>query len=93
MKREFLKLLETDEEFRLAVAAKLGLLEILNELKKLREDFNKLYEKNLEHDKRFEAIEKKLEELISVVKEHGEAIDELASQITALGNRYGICID
>ncbi len=52
--------MDEDEEFRLAVAAKLGLLEILNELRKLREDFNKLYQKSLEHDKRFEAIERKL---------------------------------
>jgi len=146
LRRELLKLLDEDEEFRLAVAAKLGLREILEELRKLREDFNKLYAKSLEHDKRFEAIERKLlehdkrfeaieselkklredfnrhiqesskrfeaierkllehdkrfeaierrlEELISVVKRHGEAIDKLASQIAALGNRYGIYTD
>ena len=60
VKKEFLKLLEVDEEFRLAVAAKLGLLEILTEIRRLREDFDKLYRKSLEHDKRFEAIERKL---------------------------------
>ena len=71
LKSALLKLLEEDEEFRLAVAAKLGLLEILSELRKLREDFNKhaeesskrfeaLEKKMIEHDKRFEAIERKL---------------------------------
>ncbi len=60
LKKRFLELLDRDEEFRLAVAAKIGLLEILSELKRLREDFNKLYQKSLEHDKRFEAIERKL---------------------------------
>jgi len=60
LKKELLRLLEIDEEFRLAVAAKLGLREILDELRKLREDFNKLYAKSLEHDKRFEVLEKKL---------------------------------
>ncbi len=60
LKSVLLKLLEEDEEFRYVVAAKIGLLEILEELKRLREDFNKLYQKSLEHDKRFEAIERKL---------------------------------
>ena len=60
LKKELLRLLEIDEEFRLAVAAKLGLREILEELRKLREDFNKLYAKSLEHDKRFEVLERKL---------------------------------
>ncbi|MGC8932748.1 MAG: PD-(D/E)XK nuclease family protein [Candidatus Methanodesulfokora sp.] len=54
LKKEFLRLLEEDEEFRLAVAGALGygevlrrleehdkkFAEILNEIKKLREDFN-----------------------------------------------------
>lgn len=71
-KKRFLKALEEDEEFRYAVAARLGLLEILNELKKLREDFNKFMKESskrfetierklLEHDKRFEAIERELQ--------------------------------
>ncbi len=99
-KERFLRTLEVDEEFRLVVAAKLGLLEILNELKRLREDFNKLYQKSLEHDKRFEemnrrfeAIEDVLRSFAEAVKQHGEAINKLASQITALGNRYGIYTD
>lgn len=42
LKEEFLKLLKEDEEFRLAVAGLLGLEEVLRELRRLREDFNKL---------------------------------------------------
>ena len=53
LKSKFLDLLKKDEEFRLAVAGLIGLDAILNELKKL-------HEKGLEHDKRFEAIEKEL---------------------------------
>ncbi len=63
LKREFLELLEKDKEFRYAVAGLLGYREILEELKRLREDFNKLYQKSLEHDKRFEAIEQELKKL------------------------------
>jgi hypothetical protein len=39
LKWEFLELLKSDEEFRLAVAGLLGLDTILSELKRLREDF------------------------------------------------------
>lgn len=40
-KRRFLKALEEDEEFRMAVAGTIGLGGILEELKRLREDFEK----------------------------------------------------
>ncbi len=60
LKSKFLELLKSDEEFRYVVAGFIGLDQVLNELKKLREDFNKLYQKSLEHDKRFEKIEKTL---------------------------------
>ncbi len=63
LKREFLELLEKDKEFRYAVAGLLGYREILDELRRLREDFNKLYQKSLEHDKRFEIIEEELKKL------------------------------
>ena len=53
LKRRLLRLLEEDEEFRLAVAGLVGLREILEELRWLRR-------KSLEHDKRLEAIERKL---------------------------------
>jgi len=76
-KLRFLKALETDEEFRLAVAAKLGLLEILNELRRLREDFNRLYAKGLEHDRRFEVIEKKL-------LEHDKRFESIENELKKL---------
>jgi len=73
LKRQLLKLLEEDEEFRLAVAGLLGLREILEELRKLREDFNTLikeqakrWEENerrwLENEKKWEELFKRLEE-------------------------------
>jgi len=71
LKKKILRLLRKDEEFKLAVAGLLGFDTILNELKKLREDFNKfveLQERRWEENskrweeayKRFEAIERKL---------------------------------
>ena len=58
-KRRFLKALEEDAEFRYAVAGLLGLGEVLAELKKLREDFNKYVEKS---EKRWRQNEKRWRE-------------------------------
>ncbi len=44
LKREVLRLLKEDEEFRLTVAGLVGLDTVLTELRKLREDFNKFVE-------------------------------------------------
>jgi len=73
LKRQLLKLLEEDEEFRLAVAGLLGLREILEELRKLREDFNILVKEQakrweeserrwLENEKKWEENERRWEE-------------------------------
>ena len=79
LRRELLKLLREDEEFRLAVAGLLGLDEILRELRRLREDFNifvkeqaRRWEGNErrweEADKRFEAILGELKSLREELK-------------------------
>jgi len=64
-KLRFLKTLEVDPEFRLAVAGLLGLREILEELRELREDFNKFVamqeERWAENNKRWEEAYKRFE--------------------------------
>jgi len=66
VKKEVLKLLKEDEEFRYAVAGFLGLETILNELRSLREDFNKyvmLEERRWEENsRRWEENSKRWEE-------------------------------
>lgn len=63
-KRRFLKALEEDKEFKMAVAGAIGLGEILEELKRLREDFEKWIKMEEERwkaaDKRFARIETSL---------------------------------
>ncbi|AAL63781.1 paREP7 [Pyrobaculum aerophilum str. IM2] len=54
-KRRFLKALEEDQEFRYAVAGLLGLGEVLNELRRLREDFNNFVQRS--EKSRREALE------------------------------------
>ncbi|MEM0468714.1 MAG: hypothetical protein QXT27_05925 [Pyrobaculum sp.] len=65
-KRRFLKALEEDQEFRYAVAGLLGLGEVLNELRRLREDFNKYVEKSerrwRQNERRWRENEKKWKE-------------------------------
>ncbi|MEM4303396.1 MAG: hypothetical protein QXQ70_05815 [Candidatus Caldarchaeum sp.] len=46
LKRELLRLLEEDEEFRYAVAGRIGILEILKRLDRLEEEMNKMWESN-----------------------------------------------
>ncbi len=67
LKRAVLELIASDEEFRLAIAGAIGLGEILEELRKLREksleymkELKSIGEKLGRYDKRFEAIERKL---------------------------------
>jgi chromosome segregation ATPase len=66
LKREFLEMLKTDEEFRYAVAGLLGLDTILNELKMFREDFKKYIELEgeiwRENSKRWEENNRRWEE-------------------------------
>ncbi len=60
LKAKILELLEKDEEFRYAVAGKIGLLEILKRLDRIEEEIRKLWEKSLEHDKKFKEMNKRL---------------------------------
>ncbi|AFA38824.1 paREP7 [Pyrobaculum oguniense TE7] len=66
LKEELLRLLREDEEFRYAVAGLLSLGEVLAELKRLREDFNKFVEESQrrweENNKRWEENNKRWEE-------------------------------
>lgn len=73
LKAELLRLLREDEEFRLAVAGLLGLDTILGELKKLREDFNKLVE--LEN-RRWEENSKRWEENWRMWEENSKRWEE-----------------
>ena len=89
LRDEFIKLLREDETFRMAVAGLLGLDSILNELKRLREDFNKLVdveEKRLEdNDKKWEENDKKWEE---AMKRFSRIELELGASVESQYSRY-----
>ncbi len=99
LKAKLLELLRKDEKFRYAVAGLIGLDTILNELKKLREDFSRRFEvierKLLEHDKHFKAIEKKLlehdkrfETLEKILLEHTRSLNRIELEIETLNESF-----
>ena len=95
LKKRFLELLKSDEEFRLAVAGLLGLDTVISELKKLREDFQvfvKEQEKRWEENsrrwegafKRFEAIEFEIKRLWEAVEKLREDFNKLREDFNKL---------
>jgi len=99
-KQRILRTLERDTEFRLAIAGLLGLREILEELRKLREDFNrfaveqgKRWEENNrrweEVYKRFEHIETTLAIHTKSLEQLTKAVGELKSFVGSIGRRWG----
>ena len=63
-RKEFLRLLEEDEEFRLAVAAKIGLLEILQKLEQHDRKFNEMLERMDRHEIEIKKIRENLRNMI-----------------------------
>ncbi len=98
LKRMLLKLLKEDEEFRYAVAGALGLGEVLEELRRLREEFSKRFEalevRMLEQEKRLEALERqmveqgrRLEALEKQMIEYARRLEALERQMLEYGKR------
>ncbi|MHA1609536.1 MAG: hypothetical protein ACTSUJ_05965 [Candidatus Njordarchaeales archaeon] len=88
LKRNSLRLLERDKEFRYIVAARLGLLEILERFQSYDEKFNKILEeirelrqKSVEHDKRFQEILNELKGLRERSLEHDRKFNEIIAPI------------
>jgi len=73
LKKELLELLERDREFRLSVAGLLGYKEILEELKRLREDMHRGFE---EHSRRFDENDWKFNEILERLDRHEAHLTE-----------------
>jgi hypothetical protein len=100
LKRKVIELLKEDEEFRLAVAGLLKLDAILLELKKLREDFNRLveleekrWEENNkrweENNKRWEEARKRFEAIEVELARLSKAVAEVEVVLGSIGRRWG----
>jgi uncharacterized phage-like protein YoqJ len=98
LKKRVIELLREDEEFRLAVAGLLNLNTILLELKKLREDFNRLveleekrWEENNkrweENNKRWEEARKRFEAIEVELARLSKAVAEVEVVLGSIGRR------
>jgi hypothetical protein len=93
LKEKILRLLREDEEFRLAVAGLIGLDTILNELRKLREDFHyfmKEQEKRWEeNNKRWEEAYRRFEVIEKTLLEHSILLRNLEKRVSRLELEVG----
>ncbi|ABL89067.1 Protein of unknown function DUF1626 [Pyrobaculum islandicum DSM 4184] len=101
LKREFLRLLREDEEFRLAVAGLIGLGEVLQELRRLREDFQ-TYIKEQEkrwrenerrwrmNERRWRANERRWREAFKRFEALERGLQRLDRRLVLLGARWGV---
>jgi len=83
-KRRFLRALEEDEEFRLAVAGLLGLREILEELRELREGQGRLEERQMKLEERQMKLEERmleLEERMTDLEERQTRLEERQTEL------------
>jgi len=85
-KLRFLRALEEDAEFRYAVAGAIGLLSVLEELRKLRENFNRFVEIE---ERRWEGHTKILGEHTRRLEELTKVVGELKVAVGSLGRRLG----
>ncbi len=88
LKKKILRLLREDEEFKLAVAGLLGFDTILNELKKLREDFQHFMREQErrweENNKRWEEQAKRWEEEAKRWEENNKRWEEAYKRFEAI---------
>ncbi len=92
LKRELLRLLREDEEFRLAVAGLVGLESVLRELKNLREDhakrFEALEERMSKVEERLDKVEERLDKVEETLVDHGRRISRLELTLGALAESF-----
>ncbi|UNQ73663.1 hypothetical protein [Infirmifilum sp. NZ] len=84
LKKEFLRLLDTDEEFRYAVAGYLGYSEILNELKALREEQRRIWESIEKLWNEVRALREEQNKLWEEIKNLRENQEKLWQEVRAL---------
>ncbi|MEM2683847.1 MAG: hypothetical protein QXM47_08260 [Nitrososphaerota archaeon] len=84
LKRELLRLLDEDEEFRYAVAGRIGILEILKRLDRLEEGQNRLWESNNRLWEEVRSLRKGQEKLWEEVRNLREGQNKLWEEVRNL---------
>ena len=81
LKREIIKLLREDEEFRLAVAGLLGMEEILRAIRSLQEQVAEHSEAIKSHSEVIKSHSEVIESHSEAIRSHSEAIKSLQEQV------------
>jgi len=99
LKEEFLRLLEKDKEFRLAVAGLVGYSEVLERLREHDKKFTEILARLEEHDKKFvevlrrlEEHDKKFAEILGEIRELREDFNRLSARMDRLEKRVEVTI-
>jgi len=97
LKEEFLKLLESDKEFRYAIAGFIGLGEILKRLEAHDRKFNEILERLNIHDGKFNEItsrleihDKKFNEILRRLDEHDKKFNEILERLDTHTKRLDV---
>ncbi|MCD6488968.1 MAG: hypothetical protein J7K21_07085 [Desulfurococcales archaeon] len=103
LKKEIFRLIEEDEEFRYALAGKLGFTEIINRLKEHDRKFNEILERLdrheeilIRHGEEIKGIREEnhriwqeIREIWRELRKHREILDKHTSMLGSLGNDIG----
>ncbi|MGQ4891484.1 MAG: hypothetical protein ACP6IP_03245 [Candidatus Njordarchaeia archaeon] len=89
LKKEFIKLLKEDEEFRYTVAGLIGLGDILREIKALREDFNKMLSRMEGMETRMDSMENRMEGMETRMDSMENRMEGMETRMDSMENRMG----
>jgi len=81
IKKTIFKLVEEDEEFRLALAAKLGILEILRKMEEHDRKFNEILERLDKHEEIFLRHEEELKRIWEKLEQHDRKFNEILERL------------
>ena len=95
LKKEFLKLLEEDKEFRYTVAGYIGLGEILEKLEEHDRKFNEILAELRahrqileEHSRRLEEHDRKFNEIMEILRMHDNRLSRIEMELGALSESF-----
>lgn len=90
LRREFLRLLKEDEEFRYTVLGYLGIDEVLKSIKSLQEQVRNLQKDVEEHTKVIKSLQEQVAKHIEILDRHSKILERLIAKIEAISLRYGV---
>lgn len=92
LREEFLELLEKDKEFRYIVAAKIGLLEILEKLEKHDEKFNEIIRKIEKNSEEIRSIWSELKKIWGEIEKIWNTLEKIWKRLEEHDQKFNVII-